>query len=160
MWRTPRGREWARRHAFRDLTYAESARAPAFLVVSEAIRQQISADPLTKEQDDLIWQLVEGFYFAYLEDPDGAAEQLVPLAATWFGKGSPTILAHAWQSVAPKLKSSVRGPVAYVFGLRYRLKLKKPAKETAVFFQTALADAPPESALRLAQEELDRPGEK
>ena len=158
MWRTPRGREWARRYALRDLTYAESARVPAWLTVSELIHQGITAGPLTEEQDDLVWKLVEDTYFAYL-DRKVTEPQLLSMTLTW--KGTPNIPGCSWQSVTQVLQPSVRGPLAYVMGLRYRVKLKKPAKETADFFRTALADAPPGSPLRrLAQEELDRPEAK
>jgi hypothetical protein len=78
--------------------------------------------------------------------------QLISLVLTW--KGTTNFL--GWSGLAPNLDPSLRGPLAYVLGHRYSLRLKKPA-EAITFFQTAVRDAPPNSALgRLAQAEIDR----
>ena len=158
MWRTPRGRELAQRYVLRHLTYAEAVRVPALVIVYEMLHQDLAVDPLTKEQDEVLWKLVEDLYFAYLHGKL-RKEDLFSIYMTW--SGIPNISDRSWQSVTKMLQPPLRGPLAYVMGLHYRISLKKPSKETADFFRTSLTDAPPDSPLRrLAQEELDRPGTK
>ena len=62
-----------------------------------------------------------------------------------------------WGGVKGSLQPTLRGPIAYLLGLRL-MHLDKKADATDVF-RTAIADAPKESALyRLATSELGKPG--
>jgi hypothetical protein len=65
----------------------------------------------------------------------------VQLFATWKGH----VNLFGWQGVAPSLAPEVRGPAAYLFGLRM-LVLKEPQK-AAELLQTALNNAPLDSPL-------------
>jgi tetratricopeptide (TPR) repeat protein len=152
MWRSPRGREWARRYAFRDLTFAEAHRVPAFLLVAEILRQGALPVPPSPEQDDLTWKLVEDTYWAFL---DGTVREPHLLTVAFVWKGSPGIPGFSWQGLAPTLGPGLRGPLAYVFGHRY-LRLGRP-KEAADFFTQAAAAAPADSPpARLSRAELDK----
>ncbi len=76
---------------------------------------------------------------------------ITQLYLTW--QGTTGLL--GWGGLAGLLEPEVRGHIAYWMGFRYQ-RLKKLDEATA-FFRTALADAPPDSALRrLAQAELTR----
>jgi tetratricopeptide (TPR) repeat protein len=149
MWRTPRGRAWARRFAYLDLSFADAARVPAELGVAELLRQEAFPDGLSDDQDALVWETCEDTLAAIVAGKMAKAQAL-QLMLTWKG----TMDFFGWRSLAPTLAPSLRGPIAYLCGHRY-LCLKRP-KDAAGLFRTALADAPPDSALhRLAQADLD-----
>jgi tetratricopeptide (TPR) repeat protein len=150
MWRSPRGREWARRFAYLDLSFADAARVPAELGVAELLRQDAFLDGLSEDQDALVWKTCEDTLAAVVAGKM-AKPQALQLLLTWKG----TMDFFGWRSLAPTLSPSLRGPIAYLCGHRY-LCLNRP-KDAAGLFRTALADAPPDSALRrLAQADLDR----
>jgi hypothetical protein len=74
------------------------------------------------------------------------------LLAAW--KGVTNFL--GWGGVAPQLDGSLRGPAAYVLGVRY-LRVKNMPEKAEAMFRAALADAASETTLRrLAQAQLDR----
>jgi tRNA A-37 threonylcarbamoyl transferase component Bud32 len=152
MWRTPRGREYARKIVFHELSYVRSLSIQVLLSVAEGIHQGAFPGPLSTEHDQLIWKLVEDIYASHcagrLKETD-----LFPMLPTWTG----TTGGYGWAKVASTLKSQpdIRGMLAYVYGHRYR-RLNRPAQATT-FFRAALADAPPGSTLaRLARAELMR----
>jgi tetratricopeptide (TPR) repeat protein len=146
MWKTPRGREAARRIAWREATLAETYRLPFFLLVAEAVRRGAFAGPLTAEQDELVWGLVLDLHAGYVAGSI-PPEQVSGLVLAW--KGS-TLL---WGGTAARLDPKVRGPLAYVLGQRMRLR-KQPGDAEA-FFKAARDAAQPGSALsRLAAAEL------
>jgi WD40 repeat protein/tetratricopeptide (TPR) repeat protein len=150
MWRTPRGREWARRQAYQDLTYAESLRLPLLVLSAEYSQQSALPRELTREQEEVLWTATERLYLAYMEEKV-LMPQLVGIGLTW--KGTTNFL--GWGGVSLTLDPSVRGPLAYVLGHRY-LRLDKPA-EALTFFETAARDAPADSTLRrLAEAEVAR----
>lgn len=150
MWTTPHGKETARKLVFRGVPYREYLNLPLVLLSFEVLRRGAFADPLTADQDKLLWKLTGDLHAAFAAGDIGTAEVL-SLLFTW--RGSTNIL--GWAGVAPKLSAQVRGPAAYVSGHRF-LRLGKP-EEARTFFQSALKDAAPDSDLRrLAQAELDR----
>jgi hypothetical protein len=113
--------------------------------------------PLPDDQDQLLWDLVQVFYFAYL---DGRINDRIFLAFGMIMQGTPNYPGMGWREVSDLFKDEprIRGPFAYVFGERY---LRKDDKESALrFFQAAAADAAKEPAQallgRLARAELDR----
>jgi WD40 repeat protein/predicted Ser/Thr protein kinase len=148
-WRSFRGRQFAKKFAYRDLSFTDFVRVPAFLVLAETLHQGALPGPLSKDQDDLLWKLVQDAFTAYAEGRLNPVQYL-QLGITWKGSSG----SFGWGAVSGSLKPSLRGPLAYLFGHRY-LRLKKK-EEAAMFFRTALADAPPNSSLkRLAQPQLD-----
>jgi tetratricopeptide (TPR) repeat protein len=148
-WRTPRGREVARKLALREVTLPESYRLPLVLVGATWLQQSAMPVGLTPEQEALIWDTADRSYQAYSSGKLGL-DQLFQLAATW--KGTTTLL---WASATGKMEPALRGPIAYLFGQRF-LRLNKP-KDAETFFRAALTDAPPDSPLRqLTQTELKR----
>jgi tetratricopeptide (TPR) repeat protein len=150
MWRSPRGREWARRFVYLDLSFADYLRVPALLMLAEVGRQDAFPDGLSPEQDALLWKTCEDTFAGLLGGKLGKT-QCLQLLLTW--KGSMDFF--GWKSLAPTLAPDRRGPLAYLVGRRY-LRLNR-SQDAAALFRTALADAPPESPLRrLAQAELDQ----
>jgi tetratricopeptide (TPR) repeat protein len=152
MWRSPRGREWASRIAFRQMSFADQVRIPAVLLVVEMFRQRaFTGASTTPEQDEVAWNLVNQGFSRYMSGELGDP-QAVSLAMTW--KGVTAFV--GWDALAPSLRPEFRGPAAYVFGQRYLRHLNQ-REQAARFFRTALDDAPADSVLRrLAQEELDQ----
>jgi tRNA A-37 threonylcarbamoyl transferase component Bud32 len=151
MWKTPRGRELARRLAFQELPFPEALQTPPLLLVAEVVRQEGFGDSLTAEQDELVWETALKSAALYAQGKIDLTQAL-QLGMAW-KKGVTGFL--GWAAVAPALPAEVRGPLAYLLGRRL-LRLKKP-QEAEGLFRSALADAPKDSPLRrLTQEELDR----
>jgi serine/threonine-protein kinase len=149
-WRSERGRQYARQIAFQGYFSKDCLRAEICLTVAEMIHQGAVTGDLSPEQGALIWQLVQDLYTGYVSGRITEA-QLFQMALVWTG----TTAFLAWESFAPMLDPSVRGPLAYVLGHR-SLRLAKP-KAAVELFGTALKNAPANSVLwRLNQDELDR----
>ncbi len=148
VWTSPRGKEWARRMAYLDLTPVEYYWTPPRLLVYEKLRHDLHDGLATPEQDEALWlatvKVCDAFRTGEMTKP-----QVFQLALTW--RGTTNVL--GWGGIAPRLKPETRGPAAYLFGLRLR-KLGKAA-ESAAMFKTAAADAPAGSPLKkLAEAEL------
>jgi hypothetical protein len=151
-WRNPRGRDYARRVAFRDLSVMDSYGIQFALFVAEAFRQGAMAGRPSAEQDALIWGASEGVYRSYTQNEFSDAQAFLGLTA-WTG----TTGFLGWGGLSASLQSrpDLRGPLAYLYGQRYLRLGKKP--DARALFQAALRDARPNTPLhRLAQEELNR----
>jgi hypothetical protein len=142
MWRTPRGRDVARRYAFRDLDVAEYFRLPLVLGAYEFFRQGALPPTPTPEQDQLAWDAAEHgyreFYFNRLSKP-----QVLQLALAWKGVGGPL----GWDGVAPRLESGLRAKLAYLLALK-RGRTGVPPAELEPLLRTAEADAGDDARLR------------
>jgi tetratricopeptide (TPR) repeat protein len=150
MWRTPRGRAYARKIAFCELPYAEHMSAQVLLSVAETIHQGAFPGELSREHEELIWKLVQDLYAAY-QTGRLKEDHFFQIVVTYTG----TTNQWGWDGVSRTLDPDIRGPLAYCFGHLYRRR-NKPA-DSAKFFATARDDARATSTLRrLAQAELDR----
>lgn len=151
-WRNPRGREYARRIAFQDLSYMDYYGIQFALFIAEAFREGALSGPASAEQEALIWEVSESVYRAYTRGEFNDAQAFLGLTA-WLGTTGFT----GWGGLSASLQGrpQLRGPLAYLYGQRY-LRLKKTA-EARMLFQTALKDARPGTALyRLAQRALEQ----
>jgi tetratricopeptide (TPR) repeat protein len=155
-YRSPRGKAWAEKIAYRNLSFADYSRMPALLLIAEITHQTcLPSGPLPKEQDDLVWQLIQDSYTAYL---DQRLTEPNLLALAFLLKGN-SVFGPSWDDVAKALPPSLPGPLAYIFGQR-RLRQQRP-EEAVKFFQDARDRAPADAPLRrLAQAELERLGSK
>jgi hypothetical protein len=146
MWRSPRGRKVARQWALRQCSYAEYGQLPLVLLATETFRQMAFTGPLSDDQDQAVWDVSHSAFQHYTLGKI-SEEHVLMLGITF--KGSTFV----WDSVAKKLEPELRGRIAHLLGHRY-LRINQ-AKQAAVFFETALRDAPPGSTVhRLAQVEL------
>jgi serine/threonine-protein kinase len=151
MWLSPRGRTFARKIAFEELSYAEFVRVPVVLLAFELARRGALLGELSTEQDAVLWQVAEHGFTTLISGKFGSGEGL-KLALAWKGYTN----AFGWKGLAPTLEPSFRGPLAYVLGHRYEKVLKKP-EDVVPFFRTARDDAAADSPLRrLAEAELER----
>ena len=145
---TPRGREIARRIAFRQVSLPEYLRLPAYPLGAQFLIDGAGLVAPTPDQETLVWKLIEEggeMYFRGQIPPT----MIVSIGLAW--KGQTGFL--GWGGV---LAPNIRGPAAYLIGLRYVRVLKKPA-DAVKLFQTARDDAVPGSPLRtLAEAELAR----
>jgi len=150
-WRSRRGHEYARRIAFRDISYGEMLSVQVVLGTFEGCRAgAFGPGELSAQEDALLWKLFNDISRAQ-RSGELAHEQVVKLLTAWAGSTGP----FGWAGLAPKLTPEVRGPLAYVMGRRY-LRLKKPG-DAAMYFRTAQKEAPRDSDLwRLAEKELGR----
>jgi len=149
--RSPRGRDYARKIVFGLIPHAECLRAPIMLVAFEFCRQGAIPGDISEQQDSLLWEMAGEAHQALLVTDAIGKTQLLQLALTW--KGTTNFL--GWAGVAPSLPPSLRGRIAYVMGHRY-LRLGRP-NDARLFFQTARDDAAENSPLKtLAQTEWNR----
>jgi serine/threonine protein kinase len=150
MWQTPRGRDWARRVAFRDLSFQDNVLAPMTLLALAILREGAFDADLSPDEEEVAWFAVLEVWNRFTRNKISKT-QLLQLGLSW--KGTTGFL--GWGAVAPGLDAKLRGPLAYLFGQRLRKLRKRP--EAEMLFRTALADAAPDSPLRrLAQAALDR----
>jgi len=143
-------RELARQIAFRDLAINELFRkvlGECFVQLTAAI---VLDDQISTDQAAVCHEAGEGLFTAYY-----AGKLTMPLvlklALTWKGLSD----SQGWEGVAPALAPELRGPLAYIFGIRHR-RLKNHEQSAAKFFDEARKCAKPDSALgRLLQSELE-----
>ncbi|MBS0201699.1 MAG: protein kinase [Planctomycetes bacterium] len=149
MWRTPRGRDVARRIAFQQGSLTDFVCLPFELLLYEVLRENAFGSVASSEQEELIWdlanQLAEGTAAGRISEG-----QLAQFALTW--KGTTNFL--GWAGLAPSLTPQMRASSAYVFGHRFR-RLKQPDAARRMFQTTATDAAPDSTASRLARQELD-----
>jgi len=157
MWQSNHGREVARRSACRELSQPETFRLVMRLTVAELIRQQCwPAQSLSREQDDMVWELTARGFTAY-----GAGTLTTAhagfLGVAWKRGGA----LWTWTGTERGLSdAALRGGLSYVLGCRY-LHVFKRTDDAASLFRNAVKLAAPDSSLRkLAQAELDRMGRK
>ena len=157
-WRTPRGRDVARRIAYRDLSFEDLARWPLYLGWIAFIHEDCfnAAEPLSSDQDELLWRMAGEIYAAYRE---GTLTERYFLPFGAIVAGNPNAPGMGWAEVYKLLDRNpkLRGPLAYIFGQRY---VKKGDPKTGLmFYRSASADAvrePSQPLLKkLAQFEID-----
>ena len=144
---SPRGHHFVRQYALRQLSFRDTVRSPPTLMLHGLLTHD-SRQPLSEEQDVMVWQACQAWLDAYAEQKvSNMAVVQTLLTAT--GNKSP----FSWGSLAPTLQPSLRGSLAYGFGHRY-LVLKQVA-DAKDFFQEALTNASPDTVLaKLAKEEI------
>jgi tetratricopeptide (TPR) repeat protein len=148
-YRSARGKEFARRVAYRDILIPAGADTLFTLTIYEAFHQGAVTGNLSVEQDAILWNLTNDMLNGYKKGKYNEVQGF-QFAQAWIG----TTNLLGWGGLRLSLDPGVRGPLAYVLGHRYRQLQKLP--EATEFFKQALADAPEPSALRkMAQAELD-----
>ncbi len=157
-WQTPRGRDVARHIAFRDISFEDLARWPLYLGWISFIHEVCfsASEPLSAEQDELLWRMAGEIYAAYRE---GTLTERYFLPFGAIVAGNPNAPGMGWAEVAKLLERNpkLRGPLAYIFGQRY---VKKGDPKTGLmFYKSAAADAERDPAQpllkKLAQAEID-----
>jgi tetratricopeptide (TPR) repeat protein len=153
MWRSRRGREYARKLAFGALPDRLESDSQVMLTAAEIFRLAIQgtedlSTELTPDEDALIWNLVEELFAEYKRG------KLTEISAMQYyfalmGRNN----AVGWQALAPSLPPPFRGPLSYICGRRYvHLNRLEDAKG---FFRGAVKDAAPGSITQhLAEVEL------
>lgn len=153
MWLTKRGRAWAQRIAYRDLSYGEYLNTPALLTAAEFMHQLLVPGPLSAEQDELFWKLAHDLQTAYLNRKIAMTDVGMLYMMGWKGMaGAKTV-----DSSLLRKQAGLRGPIAYALGLN-ALRQEQPRQraEAANYFAIAREAAQDEALRRLAQAELDR----
>lgn len=150
VWRTPRGRKLAKQVAFFEMEPVEHFRTPPLMLVYEKFRTDLFDGKPTADQDEVCWQaplhLVESMSSGTIGPP-----QALQLILAWKG----TYGNLGWSGAASRLPDELRGPAAYLMGIRY-LKLGRPA-EAADMFRMSAKTARAEGPIRtLAEQELKK----
>ncbi|HUU43552.1 MAG TPA: tetratricopeptide repeat protein, partial [Planctomycetota bacterium] len=150
MWRTPRGREYARQIMFREVPFVDAIRLPGVLMVTDYLKRYAFDDKVSEDQDRLLVKLGEDVW----DEVRGRRLGKTGLMCMFFAwKGTTGFL--GWGGVKDRLSPALRGPAAWVLGHRY-LRLGRP-DDAVTFFTTAAELAPPDSTLRrLAADALKR----
>jgi WD40 repeat protein len=155
MWRSPRGREYARNIVFLKASYSDYLGIQLPLTGAEFLRLGALPGELSPENDAIFWScamhMYEGFRSGLLNE-----HHLTQAYIAWYSYNGRI----AWGGIASQLEknSEFRAELAYIFGHRYR---HKNWAGSADFFKTAVADSKPGSALRrLAEAELKKTGAK
>src|SRR6185436_8454545 len=149
-WQGPRGREWARRIAVRDLSYEDMLCVQAILGLYEGTRLGAFPDKLTAEQDAILWQLFNDIYRGQARG-ELTQEQMVNILAAWSGSTG----AFGWGGLG-KLPPRLRAPLAYVFA--HRSLQKKQKVNAQMYYRSVKQEAPGGSVLaRLADVERMKP---
>jgi hypothetical protein len=149
MWQTNRGQVLARQLILHEVPLPEAIRRPIFLWGHEMIRQQAFCGSYTTKQDELVWKLILDGYELVRTMKIERRKLLMPMGLAWLFGQTDTTLMSALQT----LPSKVRGPLAYVFGMR--MLVNKNPNAASSFFKLALKDA--DSNLKsLVQTELGR----
>jgi hypothetical protein len=146
--RSDRGRTVARQIAFRDQPPMELIRNSVATTFVESTRQLVFDSMSSDRQEELVAELaMDGF--EAVSAGTMTKIQLLQLAFTW--KGFTSFV--GWGALAPTLAPKLRGPLAYVFGVRY-LQFDRPT-DARMFFQSAIQDAGDNETLHeLAEEAL------
>jgi tetratricopeptide (TPR) repeat protein len=153
-WRSPRGREYARRIALRDVSHEEMLSVQAILGAYEGCRLGAFPGELTAEEDALLWRLFNDIYRSQARG-EMTQGHIVSILAAWNGATG----AFGWGGLAEKLPKRLKGPLAHVFGRR-SLQLKRQA-DALMYFRLVKAEAAQDSPLwRLAESELKKLGEQ
>jgi WD40 repeat protein/tetratricopeptide (TPR) repeat protein len=154
MWQSERGREHARRIAFREASHAESLGVQVQLSAIPACRRGAFGGRTTPEQDEVIWQMATG-WFDHFREGRVTNDDMMKIVTTWLGDTG----AAGWKGVRDRLPAKLRADMAYIFAHRYALQGK--AAEAAQFLETAARDAPPDAAVKpLAERELAELGRR
>ena len=154
---TPRGREFARKLALRQVSLRDYIVEPLRLNLDAAVH--VSAidrefsfrpDSPSPETDRLVWEAVRGLTAAYdnrqLSDVD-----VTQIGLSWLGLVDP---ATTWKALSSHVGAGLSPLIAYGFGRRC-LKLAKDQSAVA-FFREVVGALPPEHhTSRLARAELE-----
>jgi serine/threonine protein kinase/tetratricopeptide (TPR) repeat protein len=152
MWQTERGQALARRLILHQLPLPDAIRHSIFLPAYEIVRQQAFGGSFTKEQDELVWELLQEGYALFREEMRGGKmgleiralkDQVLPLGLAWRFGMAPSGLTSA----LGRLPARLRGRAAYVFG--HRLLSKGKTEAARPFFAMALKDADSDPRLKL-----------
>jgi WD40 repeat protein len=144
------GHETARMAAFYELPMRDKLGHQFSLAAAEGLRLGMLPGPPTLDQEGLMRDLSKGVYEAYLEGRFTWAHALAA-ALAFNGMTGPLGWDGLYQAVDPRL----RGPLAYLYGHRFR-RLNKPAQAQALL-RTAHEQAAPGSLLRSILDQEDSP---
>ena len=150
MWRSPRGKAYARKIAFREVSFTEHVRIPLNLLFFELVVSRAFPTGVSADEDAMLWEAIETGHEQYSRGRITMGHVIQVLLTL---KGVTNVL--GWDGVAPSLDPSVRGPTAYVLGHWF---LQRNDREKSVkFFRTAEEDGAEGSLLRrLAAQHLSQ----
>ncbi len=147
LFRSARGRQAAYDVVFRAVPLPVSVRLYPQLAVFETVRRSLLRDDSPAGHEPILWEACTRMVDLYSEGKLGG-NLVVPLVLSW--KGTNNFL--GWGAAAPALSPTIRGPIAFLMGLRYT-RLGRP-KDAIEFFRQAEADGGADSPLgREAREE-------
>src|SRR5262249_7703276 len=122
-WRTPRGRDIARRIAFREIPFSDIVRYPLFLGWIAFLHEVCwtRGEAMSADQDELLWQMSSEIYVGYR---DGILNERYFLPFGAIMAGNPHAPGMGWREIALMLQKypKLRGPLGYICGLRYLKK--------------------------------------
>jgi hypothetical protein len=150
MWRQGRGRDWARKVAFRQCSEEETLIYQAVLTVYEICRQWGFKSVMSRDQDELVWQLAQNGCRAYTQGKLTNTQVLqVASILTW------PLAARDWQNACRDIEPELRAQLTYIQAHRF-IQKKKAEAEVVELLRSVVNDAPADSLLRrVAQAEKE-----
>ncbi len=149
MWRTSRGREWARRYAFDQVTMRQRLCVPLHVFGAEFIRRNALGDVSDTAHEALSWELAEHVIDGVLVSGSLKSGQVVQFGVTW--KGSFGLL--GWKTLAPTLDEPTRALSAVVLAQR-ALRLNQPGPANELLKLATKLKSAHEGAAQVAESDL------
>jgi serine/threonine protein kinase len=158
MWSNPRGREYARKFAFREISFSEISARQIPLCVAEIIRRG-AFDDQDGEANAILWKTLNEDLFRAYRTKDIEIPDAVRLVWAWQGH----LGKEGWEGVAPRLDrsdASMRAPIAFAGGCHLRRlgKLESARKmlDDALRSLVEPADSAESPLRRLIEEEMKK----
>ncbi|MCE9567323.1 MAG: protein kinase [Planctomycetes bacterium] len=151
-WNTLRGREIARRIAFRQLGQLETYRLVLVFGAYHAIRSGLGSRALTTEEDEFVYQTVRQAFEAYSAGTIPPAA-VMPLAGTW-GEGD--LSEFGWKGSSRSLPPDLRGAFGLILSLRISDHFRRPEAATQLLKQLVDDPAATAECRRLATSTMNR----
>lgn len=121
-WRSARGREWARRFAYDELTMRDRGMVPLLLFATEFFRRNAFGETVDAEQQEIAAEFAQTMIGGFFVDGSINATKAAQFGLTW--KGSFGLF--GWGALAPTLDDKTRAVSEFVLAHR-ALRLNQPA---------------------------------
>jgi hypothetical protein len=151
MWRTPRGKEMAKRYILREFTLRESIIKPGCLILYQGILTgALRGRPITQDIDEDLFsnceKIVDDFDSGQFGD-----DEVIEIMHLWRGRYRQT----AWEGLSKKLDPERVGGLAYVIGMKSLADGEMKSART-LLQKVVENESSPDSARQDAQRELDK----
>ncbi|MBC7851914.1 MAG: hypothetical protein IAF94_00615 [Pirellulaceae bacterium] len=156
MWRTPRGKEAARRIVFRQCRVEEMHVEQVHLSCLETIRYGAFDGQMTEDQEQLVWNGVVAMVAAYRAKQTNWATHLTPMFLAWLGHYPQ----QNWPSLEREFEKAFSGQLAifcYILSRRYK-QLGSRDEQSAYFLERAMVHARKNNQVALLKIMEQQPG--
>ncbi|HLW68539.1 MAG TPA: protein kinase [Gemmataceae bacterium] len=153
-YRSDRGREWAKRWAYRQGGFKALFGDAVHVFFYEAIRLGCwEGRPVPKELDEILNKGVDDLFRLFEEGKIREDNEAVAILRIWRAElDDPRA---DWTSIAATMEPDLRNPMAFAFGMRY-VQMKKPYAGRPLLKEIMDREKPGTFLHKLAKEELEK----